>query len=310
MTLSFLDKILSIAVLAATVVAFVNGNRPGARIAQRARQLAGERRTAVGAAPVAQSLPARIAARLAALGDRLPLFEAAHRSDLARRLTRAGFRGTRPVSVLIGIKAVTGAVTALAMLMGSAHVPLLEHWMMLRIAAIAALFMIGMMLPEFALDWHIRRRQKQIATALPDALDLLVICTNAGYSLGSSIVRIADEMRTIAPALAYELGLTAQELRIDNDSASVLHNLADRVDVASLRKLVTTLAQSQRYGTPITQALRVLARAERAQHMHLLEEKAAKLSTKMTLPMMIFILPTVILIAAGPAVLSLMAVFK
>jgi tight adherence protein C len=238
------------------------------------------------------------------------LFEAAHRSDLARRLTRAGFRGTRPVSVLIGIKAVTGAVTALAMLMGSAHVPLLEHWMMLRIAAIAALFMIGMMLPEFALDWHIRRRQKQIATALPDALDLLVICTNAGYSLGSSIVRIADEMRTIAPALAYELGLTAQELRIDNDSASVLHNLADRVDVASLRTLVTTLAQSQRYGTPITQALRVLSRAERAQHMHLLEEKAAKLSTKMTLPMMIFILPTVILIAAGPAVLSLMAVFK
>ncbi|MFM0170826.1 type II secretion system F family protein [Paraburkholderia sediminicola] len=310
MTLSTVDTVLCIAVLAATLIAFMRGHRVSARIAQRARALAGEQRVALGMPATGGSLVRRIEVRFAALGERFPLFEAAHRSDLAKRLTRAGFRGARPVSVLIGIKAVSGALAALGMLLASPHVALLAQWMVLRIAAIAALFMVGMMLPEFALQWYTRRRQRQIAGALPDALDLLVICTNAGHSLASSIVRIAEEMRSIAPALARELELTAQELRIDGDTTTVLRNLAERVDVASLRTLVTTLAQSQRYGTPITQALRVLARAERTQHMHLLEEKAARLSTKITLPMMFFILPTVILIAAGPAALRLMTVLR
>ncbi|WP_206951713.1 type II secretion system F family protein [Trinickia acidisoli] len=310
MTLTLVDAMLSIAVIAITAALIARARSADARIARRALALVTEQRTDLAMQPPQRSLVRRIEARFAALGEQLPIFEGAPRNDLAKRLTRAGFRGPRAVSVLIGIKIVGGLIAAAAAFVGSAHTPFIERWFVMRLATTAALLMIGMMLPEFSLQAYARRRQKKIAGALPDALDLLVICTNAGHSLAASIVRIAEEMRDIAPALAQELDTTAQELRLDGDSVSVLRNLAERVDVASLRTLATTLAQSQRYGTPVTQALQVLARAERNEHMHLLEERAARLSIKITLPMMFFILPTVILIAAGPAALRLMTVFK
>lgn len=310
MTLELLDLLLCLAVIAITVALVAHARGADARIARRAHALADEFRLERSTPAPPRSIVERVGARLAALGERLPIFEATHRSDLAKRLSRAGFRSTRAVSVLIGVKVVTGCLAASAAFAGAAHAPFVERWLVLRIVTAAAFLMIGMMLPEFAVQSHARRRQKKIASALPDALDLLVICTNAGHSLAASIVRIAEEMRDIAPALAEELDTTAQELRLDGDSVTVLRNLAERVDVPSLRTLATTLAQSQRYGTPVTQALQVLARAERSEHMHLLEERAAKLSIKITLPMMFFILPTVVLIAAGPAALRLLSVFK
>jgi tight adherence protein C len=310
MTLTLLDMTLSIAVVAITAALIARAQSTDARIARRAHALSEELRAEHTMQAPPRSFVERMSARFATLGERLPIFEAAHRTDLAKRLMRAGLRSSRAVSVLIGVKVVVGLFAAAAAFFGGAHVPLAEHWLVLRIVMGAAALMIGMMLPEFAVQAYARRRKRRIATALPDALDLLVICTNAGHSLAASIVRIAEEMRGIAPALAQELDITAQELRLDGDSVTVLRNLAERVDVPSLRTLATTLAQSQRYGTPVTQALQVLARAERNEAMHLLEERAAKLSIKITLPMMLFILPTVILIAAGPAALRLMSVFK
>jgi tight adherence protein C len=174
----------------------------------------------------------------------------------------------------------------------------------------AGAFVIGMMVPEYAIGFVIRRRRKAIAVALPDALDLLVICTNAGNSLVVAVKRVSAELRTISPALADELAVTADELSIGGDSARALNAMADRVGLPSMRGLVTTLVQSQKYGTPITQSLRTLSRTERAMQIVAIEEKAAKLAPKMTLPMMLFILPTVGLIAAGPAVIRLMAVFR
>jgi tight adherence protein C len=145
-----------------------------------------------------------------------------------------------------------------------------------------------------------------MAGCLPDALDLLVICTNAGNSLGVSIRRVADELKTICPPLADEFSLTADELKISGDSTRALQGLAERIDLPSIRALISTLIQSMRYGTPITQALRTLSRTERLAHIVLLEEKAAKLAPKMVVPMMIFILPAVVMISAGPAVIQLM----
>lgn len=310
MTLTLLDMALSIAVILITAALITRARSTDARIARRAQMLSQELRAQGPIQALPRSFVDRIGGRFAALGEQLPIFEAAHRSDLGKRLVRAGFRSSRAVSVLVGVKVVVGFIAAAAAFFGGAHIPLVDHWLVLRIVMAAAFLMIGMMLPEFALQVYARRRRRRIASALPDALDLLVICTNAGHSLPASIVRIAEEMRGIAPALAQELDTTAQELRLDGNSVTVLRNLAERVDVSSLRSLATTLAQSQRYGTPVTQALQVLARAERADAMHLLEERAAKLSIKITLPMMLFILPTVILIAAGPAALRLVSVFR
>lgn len=310
MTLALLDLTLSIAVVAITAALIARARSTHARIMRRALAVSEELRAQLPTQARPRSLVERIGGRFAALGEHLPIFEAAHRSDLAKRLVRAGFRSSRAVSVLIGIKAVVGCICAAAAFFGGTRIALVDHWLVLRIVLAAGFLMVGMMLPEFGLQAYARRRKRRIAAALPDALDLLVICTNAGHSLAASIVRIAEEMRGIAPALAQELDTTAQELRLDGDSVTVLRNLAERVDVASLRTLATTLAQSQRYGTPVTQALQVLARAERNDAMHLLEERAAKLSIKITLPMMLFILPTVVLIAAGPAALRLVSVFR
>jgi tight adherence protein C len=179
-----------------------------------------------------------------------------------------------------------------------------------RVLVMAAAFFIGMMLPEYAIGFVVRQRRKAIAVALPDALDLLVICTNAGNSLVVAIRRVAAELKTICPPLADELSVTADELSIGGDIARALNAMAERVGLSSMRALVTTLVQSQKYGTPITQALRTLSRTERSMQIVSLEEKAAKLAPKMTLPMMLFIMPTVALIAAGPAAIQLMALFR
>jgi tight adherence protein C len=117
-------------------------------------------------------------------------------------------------------------------------------------------------------------------------------------------------LRVICPPLADEFTVTADELSIGSDTAQALSAMSARVGLPTMRALVTTLVQSQKYGTPITQSLRTLSRTERAMQMVALEEKAAKLAPKMTLPMMIFIMPTVSLIAAGPAVIRLIAVFR
>ena len=252
----------------------------------------------------------RLLKRFASLGERVPLGDAAQRGKLGEQLVKAGFRERRAISVMIGLKLLIGALLALAAIVIGPYVPRIGDYFVFRALMMGGMLIVGMILPEFALGFVISRRQKTIASCLPDALDLLVICTNAGNSLVVGVKRVARELKTICPPLADEFAVTGDELQIGSDSAVALRNLAARIGLPSVRALVTTLIQSQQYGTPITQSLRMLSRAERTAQMMALEEKAAKLATKMTLPMMLFILPTVGLIAAGPAVIRLIAVFK
>lgn len=169
---------------------------------------------------------------------------------------------------------------------------------------------IGSLLPRLVLDLLVKRRQEAIRQALPDALDLLVIITNAGLALNAALDRVADEMTAVAPELADELKLTAMQLRVSSDVERVLNGLAQRTDLESMRSLVSTLIQARKYGTAITRALRILAQSERTARMMQLEEQAAKLAVKITVPMMLFILPTVLIVAAGPAILSMIRTFS
>jgi tight adherence protein C len=282
------------------------------RIGQRARQGAARAATeyALGAGEASRSMPQRVARQVASLGERVPVVDATQRMKLSGRLASAGFRERRAVSVVAGLKIVCGALLALGAIVIGGHVPRIGEYFVFRALMMAGAFVIGMMLPEYALGIVIRRRQKTIASYLPDALDLLVICTNAGNSLVVAIKRVATELKSICPPLADEFSVTADELQIGGDSASALNAMAARIGLPSMRALVTTLVQSQQYGTPITQSLRMLSRTERAMQIIALEEKAAKLAPKMTLPMMLFVMPTVALIAAGPAVIQLIAVFR
>lgn len=285
------------------------------RIAQRTREAADirsvdQRRILSEHENREQSIWARSMARMAAVGDRIPLFDAKHRMKLRIDLTRAGFRSRNAVSVLVGIKTCSGILFAVLAVTFGTDVPILAEYPLLRAMSMLGAFVIGLIVPEYALAFRSARRRKALASYLPDALDLLVICTNAGNSLVMGFRRVADEMATICPPLSSEFGLTADELTLSGDSTRALQGLADRVDLPSARALISTLIQSMRYGTPVTHALRTLSRTERLAHMVALEEKAAKLAPKMVLPMLTFILPAVCVIAAGPAVIQLSQFFN
>ncbi|MET3218797.1 UNVERIFIED_ORG: tight adherence protein C [Burkholderia territorii] len=303
-----LELLLLIACVAAALATPGGGTRR--RIAVRVQQAAGQRPPSVGGGRLPGDVRQDLTRRLAQLGERLPVLDPMQRAKLGLQLTRAGFRERRAVSSMIGIKLSCGVLLAGVAIVFSPYIPRFGEYFVIRAVAMIAAFVIGVIVPEYVLGAMIRRRRRIIAACFPDALDLLVICTMAGNSLVSGVRRVARELERICPPLADELTVCADELTLSGNVSEALAHFALRVDFASARSLATTLTQSQRFGTPITQALRTLSRSERTEQIVALEEQAAKLAPKITLPMMLFILPTVGLIAAGPAAIRLLEVFK
>ncbi|MDQ7981732.1 type II secretion system F family protein [Paraburkholderia sp. SARCC-3016] len=282
------------------------------RIAERARAAALSQRPDIAPDNTDDDdagLRVRLAQRIATLGERLPLFDAQYRAALGKQMVRSGYRGKRAVPILIAIKFIFGIVCAtLAVLQGS-HLPFIGQYPIARAILMVFVFIVGMIVPEYVLAFRAGQRRRAMAACLPDALDLLVICTNAGNSLAVSVRRVADELAPICAPLSDEFALTADELKLSGDSTRALHGLAERVDLPSVYSLISALTQSMRYGTPIAQALRTLSRTERLAQIISLEEKAAKLAPKMVLPMMVFIMPAIVVIAAGPAVIQVLEFF-
>jgi len=169
----------------------------------------------------------------------------------------------------------------------------------------AAMCLSGWFLPPLILRRLVKRRAKAAADGLPDALELLVVCVEAGLSLEDGIDRIIGELQRSQPALAAELALTSADLKILPSREQALANLAERVDVPSVRSVVSTLSQTLRYGTPLAQAMRAVAAQMRTEALINLEERANRLPAIMTVPMMLFIMPVIFLIVGGPAVLRL-----
>jgi tight adherence protein C len=168
----------------------------------------------------------------------------------------------------------------------------------------------GAYTPVFMLRRLIKRRQGRIRRQLPDGLDLLVICAEAGLSLDAALNRVARDLGPAAPHLADEFGLTAVELGFLPNRRQALQNLARRTDLPSIRGVVNTLVQTERYGTPLASALRVLAAEFREERMLKAEEKAARLPAILTVPMIVFILPTLFIVLIGPAIVRVIDNFK
>lgn len=168
------------------------------------------------------------------------------------------------------------------------------------------LAILGYIVPSFVVGHLASKRANDIAAGLPDALELLVVCVGAGLSLEDSMDRIVVELSHSQPALAEELALTSADMKILPSRDQALGNLAQRVDVPSVRSVVATLSQTMRYGTPLAQALRVVATEMRNDVLIQMEARANRLPTFLTLPMMLFIMPTIFLIVGGPAALRVM----
>jgi tight adherence protein C len=161
------------------------------------------------------------------------------------------------------------------------------------------------MLPSGVLRRKIRLRQKEIQKALPDALDMLVICVEAGLGLNQALARVSDEVETMSSVLAEELQIVNLEMRAGTAREDALRNLGERTDVPDLRSLATMLIQTDRFGTSIAQALRVHSDTLRTKRRQRAEEAAAKTTIKLVPPLVFFIFPAIFVVVLGPAMLHL-----
>jgi tight adherence protein C len=237
---------------------------------------------------------------------RLKLDRTDESKSLADQLAQAGWRSKDTVTIFLMARLASPLVVgALAWLVG----PSLLHrdGQMFRLIVTAAGILAGAYLPTLFLKNTIERRRQKIQKALPDALDLFVICAEAGLSLDASVTRVGREIGGSSPEMADELGLTAIELGFLPDRRDALHNLARRVGTPDVRGLVNTLVQTEKYGTPLAQSLRVLATEFRDTRMMKAEEKAARLPATLTVPMIMFILPPLFVVLIGPAILQVLA---
>jgi tight adherence protein C len=174
-----------------------------------------------------------------------------------------------------------------------------------RYAFVAGTILLSYKAPDLWLKNKVTKRSHLVRKGLPDALDLLVICAEAGLTVDAAFGRVAKELGKAYPELGDEFGLTAIELGFLSERRQAFENLANRVDLDSIRGVVTTMIQTEKYGTPLASALRVLSAEFRNERMMRAEEKAARLPAIMTVPLILFILPTLFVVILGPAACSI-----
>jgi tight adherence protein C len=230
--------------------------------------------------------------------------------QISMRLARAGWRSRDAVIIYLFAKAILPFVFAGGALMFFFFFGFQAHTPAVRFFIVAVAFVGGFMGADLFVKNVADKRIKEMTRAMPDALDLLVICAEAGLSLDAAMTRVGHEIAGASPVLAEEFSLTAIELGFLPNRQAALNNLMNRTNMSKLRALVNSLLQTERYGTPLANALRVLAAEFRDERIMLAEEKASKLPAKMTVPMITFILPALFLVLGGPAIIQVMQVFS
>jgi tight adherence protein C len=220
-----------------------------------------------------------------------------------QRLVRAGFRGENAIKMFYGAKVIVPLVLIVLVWVTGA-----VHFGPFFILALAG--GIGYLAPDFWLGRQISKRQAAIKKGLPDVLDLLVICVEAGLSLDQATARTAQELKKAQPELSDELGIVALEQRAGRARSDSWKHLAERTDVDEVRNLVSMLVQAEQFGTSIGKTLRVHSDTLRTKRVQEVEEKAAKLSVKLLFPLVLFIFPSLFVVVLGPAVMVMLDSFK
>jgi tight adherence protein C len=211
-------------------------------------------------------------------------------------LIQAGYREPRHLSIYVGSR-VLMAIVGLGLVIVISGV----NSMMLMVGVAA----FGFFLPRFVLKRMIRDRQQRIRVGLPDALDLTVICVEVGLALDQAMMRVGEDLYHAHPDLSDEFHLVNLEMRAGKPRAEALRNLVSRTGVDDIRALVTTLVQTDRFGTSVAKALRVHSDSLRTERRQRAEEQAAKTTIKMVIPLVLFVLPSIIFVTLGPAIIQL-----
>jgi tight adherence protein C len=260
------------------------------------------RRRAVAEAPVVVNLsltdrPSRTAERIASFVPKSP----AEMNKLRRRLVRAGYHSLT--------SAVWFAVSELVLpIVFGAVVLFLAGWPQGLLYGILVAF-VAFMIPSLVLGRLIEQRRLAITNGLPDVLDLLIVCLEAGCALDQAIVKATDELSLVHPALGEELKMLSTEIRAGKPRMEAFRNLEARTKNDDIRSLVAMLVQTDRFGTSVSQALRTFAEVARTKRRQRAEERAAKIGVKMVFPLVLFLFPALYVVILGPAVIQIVNVF-
>lgn len=218
-----------------------------------------------------------------------------------KRLRQAGLRSEKHLVTYLAARAIAPIFAAIIVFVYSSTVFAEQVTGSMRLTTTMMGAVAGFYLPNLFLTNIIKRRQQSIQRAWSDALDLLLICVEAGMSIEAALARVSQEIGAQSVPLAEELTLTNAELSFIGDRSKAFENLAQRTGMPTVKSVVTSLVQSERYGTPIGVALRVLAQENRDDRMAMAEKKAAALPPKLTVPMVLFFLPVIFVVLLGPS---------
>jgi len=219
------------------------------------------------------------------------------------KLIRAGIRSRDAVTMFLFAKLCLPAVLGILVVVCVYFLEMYNLKPHTRLMVSIGSVLFGFYLPDIYVKNMIDKRTHILTKAMPDMLDLLVICAEAGLALDNALVRVSKEIRLNCAEMADEMELTSAELGFMSERRIALENLYKRTALPSMQALANTLIQSERYGTPLAQSLRVLSRELRDERLMRAEEKAARLPATLTVPMMIFIMPTLFIVLIGPGIL-------
>ena len=222
---------------------------------------------------------------------------------LRRRLVKAGFTSENGVSIYAVIRLVAALMIPIAVLLILLVINYQRGPQFVALVLLGAVF--GLFIPSFILSRFITKRQQKISHALPDAIDLLVVCVEAGLGLNAALQRVGRELELVEPVLSAEMAITNREIRAGKPRDEALRNLGDRTGVDDIKSLVAMLIQSDRFGTSVASSLRVFADSMRTKRRQRAEEMVSKASIKLIFPLLLFIFPALLIVLLGPAIITL-----
>jgi tight adherence protein C len=238
--------------------------------------------------------------------DQFNLVKWVGQEEARDKLMQAGYRGHAPYVTYLFFRMVTPIVALIAALVYVFLIIDMQQPLLIKLGLGIGAAYIGMQLPYLFLKNKITKRQLDIKRAFPDALDLLLICVESGMSIEAAFRKVSQEVGTQSVPLAEEFMLTTAELSYLQDRRMAYENLAKRVDLEGVKAVCVALQQTERYGTPLGQTLRVMAQENRDMRMSEAEKKAAALPPKLTVPMILFFLPVLFIVILGPAAIRVM----
>ncbi|MGQ0580668.1 MAG: type II secretion system F family protein [Reyranella sp.] len=242
------------------------------------------------------------------IADRLNLLRGTAADQTSRKLRQAGFHSRDAAVIYVFIKLALPLLLGFLMIGLTSVTNLIEVPEDFVLATCVGAVLVGFMLPEVYIKNVATKRREILNSLLPEGLDLLTICVEAGLSIDAAFRRVSREMQGSMPELAVEFEMTAIELTYLPDRQQALENMADRTDSAAVAALVNALRQTEKYGTPLAASLRILSQEFRQTRASKAEEKGARMPALMTVPLMVFILPTLITVLIAPAIMSMFAV--